>query len=525
MLAALSGCVSDDPGVPSGPSGPGTFMNHAMQGGGPPSAGPNGAHCSAQMLNGAPGLVGPGGVPVMAMATARLPEATPESLAFRTVAEGLPPGVAEQLDKSGRRRSDIQQMSANMPADASMGGLMQAGGPMMGPPPGMCGPNGCPPGAGPLAAGPPGAVAAVGALTGPAACPFPVQRTSVRFTGPSGMKISWFGPTANGQPGFGGEYLTAPGRYNFLQAAIYRLKLTEIPQRQGMDLYPTLEVVPVNAKTSTFLAHSSVPVNITEEDLNQVAAGNFVVKVIYLPDPQYQDLASTGAEEIISSRMEPGADPIAEALRRGSILLIVRLGNILLELPNTPPMDAPSPFQARGPLPPGPGGPGMPGMAMPQGMAGPGGGPMPPFGLTGNPRQDMMPPGMMPPGMMPPGMMPPGMMPGGMMPPGMMPPGMMPPGMMPPGMMPPTSATPPGRAQAVATPTARGPALPARSVEPTPPARVPQELMPRGGSMPLDLMPRKDNGPALAPGIPVGQMLPTPPTAEMPVSLFLEKGK
>ena len=248
--------------------------------------------------------------------------------------------------------------------------------------------------------------------------------------------------TANGQPGFGGEYLTAPGRYNFLQAAIYRLKLTDIPQRAGLDLYPTLEVVPVNAKTATFLAHSSVPVSITEEDLNQVAAGNFLVKVIYLPDPQFQDLASTGAEEIISSRLEPGVDPVAEALRRGSILLIVRLGNILLELPNTPAMDAPSPFAARqgmpgGPMgpamagmPPGMGGPGMPpgmgGPGMPPGMGGPGmppgmmpgpTGPTPPFGLTGNPNQGMVPPGMVPSAPTAPGKVPQGRMPQNGLPP------------------------------------------------------------------------------------------------------------
>jgi len=305
-------------------------------------------------------MIGGNGQPVMASAPARMPEVTPQSMAFATAAQGLPPGVLEEIAKNGPRGSDLMQVSANMPAGGPMGGVMQAGGP-------MCGPNGCPPGAAP------GAVNAVGALTGGPVAPFPVQRTSVRFVGPSGMKISWFGPTADGRPGFGGEYLTAPGRYNFLQAAIYRLKLTDIPQRAGLDLYPTLEVVPVNAKTATFLAHSSVPVNITEEDLNQVAAGNFVVKVIYLPDPQFQDLASTGAEEIISSRLEPGVDPVAEALRRGSILLIVRLGNILLELPNTPAMDAPSPFAARQGMPGGPMGPGMAGM--PPGMGGPG---MPP---------------------------------------------------------------------------------------------------------------------------------------------------
>ena len=176
----------------------------------------------------------------------------------------------------------------------------------------------------------------------------------MRFTGPNGMRIAWFAPTPDGRAGFGTQYLEAPGRYNFLQAAIYRLKLSDIPNRPGVELYPTLEVVPGNAKTATFLAHSAVPVTFTEEDFNQVAAGNYLVKVIYLPDPQFQDLAATGTDEVISSRLEPGVDPIAEAHRRGSILLVVRLGNIDLEAPNTPAMDAPSPYVPRPPAFPQP---------------------------------------------------------------------------------------------------------------------------------------------------------------------------
>ena len=267
----------------------------------------------------------------------------------------------------------------------------------------------------------PGAVAAVGALTG-SASPFPVQRTEVRFVGPAGMKISWYAPSPDGRAGFGPQYLEAPARYNFLQASIYRLKLSDIPNRPGVELYPTLEVVPAKAKTATFLAHSAVPVVFTEEDFEQVAAGNFVVKVIYLPDPQFQDLAAVGPDEVVSSRLEPGVDPICEAQRRGSILLVVRLGNIDLEAPNTPAMDAPNPFHAQAPR-------------MPMPMQGPAGLPpgvppalasrMLPYGAMGQqmrPPMPGLPPGpqmpypAMPQGQMPPGMgLPPAPGPGGMM--------------------------------------------------------------------------------------------------------------
>jgi hypothetical protein len=211
---------------------------------------------------------------------------------------------------------------------------------------------------------PPGAVASVGALTCPSPNQFPTRRTSVRFTAPTGMKVSW--PSAMGVPG----HIDVPGRYNFIQASLYRLKLSDIPGHPGVNLYPTLEVVPSNVKTEPFLAHSAVPVTFTNEDFDQVLSGNYVVKVIYLPDPQFQDLAAAGPDEVVSTRLEPGVNPIDEAQRRGSILLVVRIGNIDLELANSPALNAPGSHNGYpgGMCPPGMGAnmPQMPASGMPQ---------------------------------------------------------------------------------------------------------------------------------------------------------------
>ena len=118
-----------------------------------------------------------------------------------------------------------------------------------------------------------------------------------------------------------------PARYNFNQGYIYRLKITNIPGRPGTSLYPTIEVAPTTPATDAYLAHNAIPVQFTAEDFDQVIdGGNFVTKVIYLPDPKYQELAVSGVETLVSTRLEPGIDPILEADKRGTILLIVRLG-------------------------------------------------------------------------------------------------------------------------------------------------------------------------------------------------------
>ncbi|QEL13972.1 hypothetical protein PX52LOC_00832 [Limnoglobus roseus] len=218
------------------------------------------------------------------------------------------------------------------------------------------------------AMGVPGAVAAIGAI-GPGSPYGPTisnQRTSIKFVSPERVRVSWLSNGVYADTG-----LVAPASYNFMQGNVYRLKLAGVPTQPSKLYYPTLEIAPATLKTVTFLSHNSVPVAFTNDDFDRVNAGNMVIKVIYLPDPAFQDAAALGgAEEVVSTQLEPGADPIVEATRRGAILAVVRLGNINLENPNSPAMDAVTPG----------------GMAPPAGM-------MPPPGMMAPP------PGMMPPAM------------------------------------------------------------------------------------------------------------------------------
>jgi hypothetical protein len=194
--------------------------------------------------------------------------------------------------------------------------------------------------------GPPGAVAAIGALPAYGPVVPTGMRTSILFGDPIGMKVTWWLAT-----GWNDSPLVTPARYNFLQGGVYRLKLTGVADRVEKTYYPTLEVLPGSPKTMTYLAHSSVPVTFTPDDFEQVDAGNFLVKVIYLPDLYYQDIAVVaGPNILVSTQLEPGVDPIVEAQKRGTILAIVRMGNIDLNAPNSPAMDSPNPMMMRPPV-------------------------------------------------------------------------------------------------------------------------------------------------------------------------------
>ena len=187
--------------------------------------------------------------------------------------------------------------------------------------------------------------------------------SQISFIGPEGMTVRW---DVSAPGSFDSEALVAPARYNFPQGNIYRLKLANVPGRAGVELYPTLELAPARPRSEAFLAHNPIPIQFTEEDLDQVLSGNFVTKVIYLPNPEFQELALAGVETLVSTRLDPGVDPIIEAERRGSILAIVRLGNIDLQVPGS--VSAQGVPMAAGPGYQGPGAPApyVAGVSMPQ---------------------------------------------------------------------------------------------------------------------------------------------------------------
>lgn len=216
----------------------------------------------------------------------------------------------------------------------------------------------------------------------PPPLPAAMTTTQVRFVGPDGMHIGWQIPG-----GYAENQLVAPGSYNFLQGAMYRLKVTNVPGREDLALYPTLQVFPSQPMTEAYLTHVKVPVQLTNEDLDQIEANNFVTKVIYLPDARFQELAIANVETLVSTRLDPGVDPIQEADKRGTIMAVLRIGNKDEEMPPVMPgseaeVDQVSYHQVDGdqgkflpPLPIGPAGsqqPPIPGAMMVAGAGYPG---------------------------------------------------------------------------------------------------------------------------------------------------------
>lgn len=158
----------------------------------------------------------------------------------------------------------------------------------------------------------------------------PAPEVQVLFDRLEGVQVRW---DVSGSGSFDSEPLIVPGRNNFAAGGIYRLKITSIEGHPGVELYPTLEIGPISPRTAAYLSHNAIPVQFTIDDVKQVRSGNYVTKVIYLPNPEFQKLAVAGPNVLVSTRLDAGRDPIVEADRRGSILAIIRMGNIDKETP------------------------------------------------------------------------------------------------------------------------------------------------------------------------------------------------
>lgn len=142
-------------------------------------------------------------------------------------------------------------------------------------------------------------------------------RVQVRFAGPVGMRV-WF-QAATGR--FEKDpRVEVPGRINLRPGCVYRLKLADIPNRPGLVLYPTLEIGRLRNESAGFLAHQAVPLEFTDEEFDRVVNGQVVTKVVTL----------AGEGRGVTSFSGQGA-PLQEAMPRGAVLIVVRVGNIDLE--------------------------------------------------------------------------------------------------------------------------------------------------------------------------------------------------
>lgn len=122
-----------------------------------------------------------------------------------------------------------------------------------------------------------------------------------------------------------GERLLA----GFLIGSVYRLRISSIPGQEGMEVFPTVEVIdrlyPPLGQEFRF----PIPIELSQEELEMAIAGRFVTRVIYLEDPESALPAAQPRDEQPYFEAPDGENPLELADTLGRPMAILRLGGRL----------------------------------------------------------------------------------------------------------------------------------------------------------------------------------------------------
>jgi len=128
----------------------------------------------------------------------------------------------------------------------------------------------------------------------------------------------------------------APRRVGFLIGSVYRLRVTQIAQAEGMEVFPSIEVIDRTYAPNDQRLRFSIPVEITADDLALALAGKFVTRVIYLEDPHNAQPVASAGQPQSWFEAEAGRDPLAVADGLGRPVAILRMGGRVPDQGNDP---------------------------------------------------------------------------------------------------------------------------------------------------------------------------------------------
>jgi hypothetical protein len=155
------------------------------------------------------------------------------------------------------------------------------------------------------------------------------QVTAIRLSGPGGLKVTFEGPS---HEQLENPPIPAPAEFALPDGVAMHFKLSSPPAGAKEPLYARLKLPPARTPKVAWSVNEELPITLSQGDLDAARAGKLVTYVVYLAS-EAKDGDVAEAQTLISSQLEPGEDPVAEASKRGTILAVLRLSNKIANLP------------------------------------------------------------------------------------------------------------------------------------------------------------------------------------------------
>ncbi len=147
----------------------------------------------------------------------------------------------------------------------------------------------------------------------------------VRFQGPEGLGVDVLAPEPSPVPlGDGGGI----GTVGLQRGVGYRLRLSNITERPGVELFPVIEVVGhLHRPREINPAKYPIRIVFSDEELwDVVDRGRLVTKVIYLEAPEQAIPIKLSKDQIPVVTLNPTEQPLKVAQALGRVIAIVRIG-------------------------------------------------------------------------------------------------------------------------------------------------------------------------------------------------------
>jgi hypothetical protein len=122
-----------------------------------------------------------------------------------------------------------------------------------------------------------------------------------------------------------------PRKFGMLIGAVYRQRVVNIPipGAEGLEVYPTIEIIDRLYAPLRQEHEFPIPVEITTDDLESALAGKFVTRVVYLEDPESPLPVANRPREQRWIDVGPQDNPLEMADELGRPMAILRLGGRL----------------------------------------------------------------------------------------------------------------------------------------------------------------------------------------------------
>jgi hypothetical protein len=151
--------------------------------------------------------------------------------------------------------------------------------------------------------------------------PLPGYFQPVEITAPAGSLISVAGD--------GGFVEPKPAKLiaGMLIGQVYRLRVGNIPNHEGQEVFPTIEVIDRLYPPPGQAARFSIPIELTAEELAYALDGRYVMRVIYLEDVETAPVVREEPGRQRYMDIAPGHDVMMAADRLGRPMAILRMGS------------------------------------------------------------------------------------------------------------------------------------------------------------------------------------------------------